>query len=711
MQRVVLSLLCLAPLVLSGCGRVPKATKTRDSGQSGLMDESFAAKNACNPKNHLRPFIIEWDGTDMSSFESYAASDIVVVRYEGCDMQVLDECRNDSIRGSQGAYKPVEWTAGSLEKLQIANQGELYAKLPLGSASLGGRVAGGEKFSMEYYVAGTRNATRDAVYREDIQQNPGCEGATHFVYGYNLGAFALGTTKDFSAEVGVSAYGFGAGGKTSSNSQADKQGGDLSVCKSDSATEVAGCKAPIRLTLRPIRDGANPDKAAMGAEDTPASLNAAGLVAAKLELGEKARAYYESALTKQNSGDGKGCLAELDKYDKADPKHKSSDPNSYFSHTRAVCLMISGKCDAGKGLMRKGFEKHSAQTTPAEIDTSVSYQAQQYCQGGLSPYETMTKAILALQMGMNKKQTVQYCADNYALVKKHRAAVKPKDEDDSLITQLPDMMYSHFPACFAKAGDCKQAYAVFLENAPASMKAEKNPTTREFNLRNSFEAYNAKCKDPNRAPPKNLGDELRELIASSERKLNEGDHQGCLADLDRLKVVEPATEKDMAFRRAECEMIAGKCQQGKQRIVTYLRTEKKETQAKATEAAEAMAVRRCKGGDANDRDRLLAAITALYTAMNAEKKSVAACKTPIATIKSLLPKVKPRDASDAPIIQAGQLMYTLAPGCLAVANDCAGARQLHRESFPQETLKSLDAKTRDTYLETAFYSIAPTCRK
>src|SRR5690606_32817317 len=248
----------------------------------------FAGQNACNPEDHTRPFIIEWDATDMSSFESLAASDVVIVKYEGCKLRVLDECKNDSIRGSQGAYKPPEWTSGSLETIDIHNEGELYAKLPLGQATLGGRVAGGERFHMEYFVAGTVYATRDSVYRDDFESNPGCEEATHFVYGYNLGAFALGSANELKTEVGGSAFGFGAGGKTSSGSSAEKKGGDLTVCKSDTATEVMGCKTPIRLNLRAIRDGANPDAEAMTAADTDASLNAAGQLAAKMEMSDEA---------------------------------------------------------------------------------------------------------------------------------------------------------------------------------------------------------------------------------------------------------------------------------------------------------------------------------------------------------------------------------------------------------------------------------------
>ena len=71
------------------------------------------------------------------------SNDIVFVRYEGCELRVIDSCRNDSVKGALGAYKTVDWTSGSVEKMDISNEGELYAKLPLGAATLGGRVSRG----------------------------------------------------------------------------------------------------------------------------------------------------------------------------------------------------------------------------------------------------------------------------------------------------------------------------------------------------------------------------------------------------------------------------------------------------------------------------------------------------------------------------------------------------------------------------------------
>jgi hypothetical protein len=497
MIRPLVVILLALPLTASSCKSLPGDAGTRDSGQSALMDESFAAKNACNPNNHKRPFIIEWDATDMSSFESYAANDIVIVRYEGCKLYVLDECRNDSVRGEQGAYKPIEWTSGSLEKLEIANEGELYAKLPLGEATLGGRVRGGEKFSMEYYVAGTRNASRAAVYRADLADNPGCDGATHFVYGYNLGAFALGSVTESSAEAGGSIYGFGAGGKSSKSRTADKKGGDLGVCQSDAATEVSGCKAPIRLSLREIRDGEDPKKEAMSAPETDASLNAAGAVAAKVDMGEEARARYDAATLKMASKDGNGCLAELDAHDALDPKHQSTDPKSGFGLLRAQCLMISGQCKAGKVLARKSYEVSSvASVGPEHVDRAIEGMVMMNCQGKMNPRDQVLKSLYDLQQGAYiTKKTSAECAKSYKTIKKLKGKVKPKDDDDHQIIGIDRTLWSMTPVCFARAGDCDQAWKIFLENYPADSLAKvKDPAQRETIQRSTFDSMVKKCK-------------------------------------------------------------------------------------------------------------------------------------------------------------------------------------------------------------------------
>ena len=114
--------------------------------------------------------------------------------------------------------------------------------------------------------------------------------------------------------------------------------------------------------------------------DNPESLNAAGKVDAKVEAGAQARSLLESAMTKANNGDGKGCLDDLNAYDKLDPTRPSTDPKVSYSHTRSRCLMLAGKCDAGKKLMTDYFGA-LGNMKPATIDTVVKVEYDKVCAG------------------------------------------------------------------------------------------------------------------------------------------------------------------------------------------------------------------------------------------------------------------------------------------------------------------------------------------
>lgn len=490
---------CLLPLtVLLACATA-STPKDRESGQSGLIEQTFAGKNACNAESHLRPFIIEWDATDASSFEALAANDIVFVRYEGCSLTVLEGCRDDDIKGSLGAYKTPQFTSGALETVSIENESELYAKLPLGAATLGGRASAGEKFHMEYYVAGTRAATRSVVHREDIAATAGCQGATHFVYGYNLGAFALGSAEKVTVEAGASVYGFGAGASKTNARAADKKGGDLGVCTAETATELSGCQAPIRLTLRPIEAGANPNPAN---ETTPAevgSLSAAMALGDEAGLSGDAEARLKAAAEKASVGDGKGCLTQLDKHDRVNPKQSSREPTSPFAAVRAKCLFLAGKCKAGKQLARKawGFQL-GKEYGPEFIDGVVDNLVAEHCQGGeLSERDQLLKAVIALEIGSTrKKETPAVCEQYVRTVERLTPKVKPEERRDVRLDAIETYIASIGAGCLARAGACDKAWSVFerhnggMGGAYDALGAEAKATA----LRGLFDSGYAACK-------------------------------------------------------------------------------------------------------------------------------------------------------------------------------------------------------------------------
>jgi hypothetical protein len=468
-QQLTLALFfCAAAGCSGGVAGVAPGTRSADEVSESGMKKTFAGKNKCNPKNAERPFILEWDATDRSSLEARAASDVIFVRYEGCDLKVIEGCVNESVKGAFGSYKPIDWTSGALEKFDINDTGELYTKLPLGVASLEARVDGGEKFHMEYFVSGTRSSTREAVYRKDLDKIAACREATHFVYGYNLGAFAVGAMSKIKGSVEASVYGFGGGAKRAQESQADKQGGDLGSCKGQSAKEVDTCKVPIRLTLREIKEGDNPDAQAAQAPETDQAMNLAGKMKATNDRERKAQSYAESATTKFRARDGAGCIADLDQHDKLDPRPEYLSTGGYLASTRAQCLMLAGQCATGKALLRKYYEKVLAgQAGPDAVDRAVDQGAAQYCQGGtMTPRDRMLKAMGDLDRGANIKTDVASCMRAYQVLKDLAPTVKPIDDADWQVKRAGQFIRSMTVACLAVAGDCEQAWAIFQKEPP-----------------------------------------------------------------------------------------------------------------------------------------------------------------------------------------------------------------------------------------------------
>lgn len=450
--------------VVPACG----AARPGPNGQpNDLYSKTFAGKNKCNPSNAERPFIIDWDATDQSSFQAHAQSDIVFVEYKGCDLRVLGECRDDNVKGAFGSYKSIEWTSGGIESIDIKDEGDLYAKLPLGAASLGGRVESGEKFHMEYYVSGTRTATRDHVFKNELSKNPVCAKATHFVYQYNLGAFALAASSKLKGEVNGSFFGFGTGGSKSNETSADKKGGEIAACTADSAKEVETCKVPIRLTLRAISDGDAPEVAESKAPESDAALNLAGKLKAENDQQKKADEHFESAKAKLNAKDGKGCLVELDEHDKLDsrPAAQSTSYKAYaYATVRAECLMASGQCEAGKALFRKSYDAaYGSATSPEQIDTITETWAAQYCQGGkMSERDQLLKAKMELQQGaFSKTLDAKTCNADVEIITKLKDKVKPKGDDDFMTKDNVGALMISGPQCLAKAGDCGGAFKLY----------------------------------------------------------------------------------------------------------------------------------------------------------------------------------------------------------------------------------------------------------
>lgn len=555
---VLAALLVGTPIGCSGT-QLPATTPDRESGQSGLMAKTYAGQNKCNANAHDRPFVVEWDATDTSSFEGRAASDVVVVRYEGCKLEILDGCADESIHGAFGTYRPIDWTSGSVEKIDIANEAELVAKLPLGVASLEGRVAAGEQFRMEYFVAGTRTATRAAVKRKDLAKYAACAGATHFVYGYNLGAFALGSAKDIAGGAGGGTGLLFVGGKARSSQKAEKRGGLLDSCRGESAREVATCKTPIRLSLRAIAEDDGP---APVADVSPAAGTKAegGTANRRLDTIERAGEYFQSANRKMQSRDGAGCLADLDAHDRLNPKMSSAEPKSLYANIRATCLMLAGQCTAGRILDRKAMAAMSPNTSAEQLDAMADGHYATYCAahgGAQKPRDRVLSYANTLERSMSQDVPAAQCREAIEGLRK----LRPDFANDPEFARTFSSVLPHAgPGCLAKAGDCQGAWSTF--------RVERKGTPREFDhdAPKCAGKYTPDAAAVSEGQAVARGEAEREALGNALSRMKAKDGR-CHADFDAYdatltgpKTTDPSHV--YAQSRVACMMLAGRCDDG-----------------------------------------------------------------------------------------------------------------------------------------------------
>lgn len=204
--------------------------------------------------------------------------------------------------------------------------------------------------------------------------------------------------------------------------------------------------------------------------------------------------------------------------------------------------------------------------------------------------------------------------------------------------------------------------------------------------------------------------DLAELSAAANRKMMHGDGQGCLEDLGRIKAAAPKFEARLVMTRAQCMMLVGECQAGKQLVQDYYVREMAMGPGFAAKTAENVAAMRCEGGDSSERDRLLAAYRDLNDAAYLNERDPDYCEQRIAIISELAPKVEPRDVEDTQITGGRQALFHTGAMCFARAGDCPAARAHYREFFPAETLEAIDPALRDKTVRESFDASVELCK-
>lgn len=205
-------------------------------------------------KSSDRPLIIEWPSSDRAALESTAKRGLVVVRYSGCEMEVLPRCQLG------GSYRYTA-TTRKLEKVSIRDADELYAQVPVGAAKLEAKLEKAGELNVAMHVVGRY----DAIEPEKPELTGACDGATHVVTAMTSGAFEFFAGAEAAAGGGASVVGVGAGAKSSSKNELLSRDGDAEACaaaSSDASAPPAGCGAILRLEVSELGSLAKLAKAA-----------------------------------------------------------------------------------------------------------------------------------------------------------------------------------------------------------------------------------------------------------------------------------------------------------------------------------------------------------------------------------------------------------------------------------------------------------------
>lgn len=186
-----------------------------------------------------KPLVVEWPSADRAQLEARAKTRVVVIRYDGCELEMLPRCE------APGAYAYTS-VAPKQDTVHIRNLDELYAEVPAGAVSLEGKLASAGELTIDMMMVGRLDTDQPVVTANELEGD--CAGATHVMTGMTVGAFEFFAGASAEAGLGVRAGNVGAGARGEHVKETLTRDGTLSSCvEADAAPK--GCSAPLRIEV------------------------------------------------------------------------------------------------------------------------------------------------------------------------------------------------------------------------------------------------------------------------------------------------------------------------------------------------------------------------------------------------------------------------------------------------------------------------------
>jgi hypothetical protein len=232
------ALLALA-IAASGCGGGNAASHLKAAPEFAPKGQSKCGVK----KSAARPLIVEWPAADRAALEAQTQSGVVVVRYDGCEMEVLRQCR---ARGGY-FYAPV---TRKEDHLAIRDTDELYAAIPAHAAAFEAKLATSGELDVEMTIVGNYSSQQRLVRRDQLEGD--CGKATHVVLDIATGAFEFSAATSAEVKGGGRAFGVEAGAGSTAKKELLNRDGYRSACERATKSDKAppdGCGAFLRVEV------------------------------------------------------------------------------------------------------------------------------------------------------------------------------------------------------------------------------------------------------------------------------------------------------------------------------------------------------------------------------------------------------------------------------------------------------------------------------
>ena len=110
--------------------------------------DPFGKGSRCEASGgQVHSLLVEWPSMNRAALEALAKHGAVVVRYSGCEMELLARCQ------APGSYRYIELSP-KREQISIKDENALYANMPIGAASLSGRLHSGDELAVDLRIVG-----------------------------------------------------------------------------------------------------------------------------------------------------------------------------------------------------------------------------------------------------------------------------------------------------------------------------------------------------------------------------------------------------------------------------------------------------------------------------------------------------------------------------------------------------------------------------